>query len=122
VHWAPSTITLTMDRYSHTVLGEQSEAIELLPSLAGAAVEALRATGTDNATSTNGKSVLASSLAERGAVKPATNEPASDAQDTDVSGPDSVLAFSDEKLAVNPTFAESQNGVVEATAGDDKTP
>jgi integrase len=44
-----STITLTMDRYSHTVLGEQSEAVEALPDLGPATVEAMRATGTDDA-------------------------------------------------------------------------
>jgi len=42
-----STITLTMDRYSHTVLGEQSEAVESLPSMAGATDQPAVATGTD---------------------------------------------------------------------------
>jgi len=42
-----STITLTMDRYSHTVLGEQSEAVESLPSMAGATDLPAAATGTD---------------------------------------------------------------------------
>jgi len=43
------TITLTMDRYSHTVLGEQVEALKELPSLVVAQPEedALEATGTD---------------------------------------------------------------------------
>ena len=48
---------------------------------------------------------------EQGAVKPASAEPSNDAQDTDVSGSDSVLAFclalSDEKHAVNPTDGEA---------------
>ena len=44
-----STITLTMDRYSHTVMGELSEALEKLPALGGARPERERqaATGTD---------------------------------------------------------------------------
>ncbi len=82
--------------------------------MAAATVEAMRATRTDNATALSamklsagdataaGKGVLASSLAERRAVKPATVEASSDAADCDA---DSVLAFclafSDEKLAVN---------------------
>jgi len=41
-----STITLTMDRYSHTVLGEQSAAVEALPDLSAATIGEKRATGT----------------------------------------------------------------------------
>jgi integrase len=51
-----STITLTMDRYSHTLFGEQAEALDVLPDLASARQQT-RATGTD------GESVLASCLA-----------------------------------------------------------
>jgi hypothetical protein len=90
-----STITLTMDRYSHADFGKQTEAVEALPSLAAATVEALRATGTDDATAVG---VLPDSLAVRDAVKPATPEPGADTDDSDA---DSVLAFclalSDEK-------------------------
>ena len=42
-----STITLTMDRYSHTVLGEQSDALAALPDLSGPVGQQQRATGTD---------------------------------------------------------------------------
>src|SRR5262249_27716810 len=42
-----STITLTMDRYSHTVREELSDALDVLPDLTGPAREAVRATGTD---------------------------------------------------------------------------
>jgi integrase len=105
-----STITLTMDRYSHTVLGEQSDAVEALPSLAAATVEAWRATGTDNVTST-GNGVLADSLAQRRAVKLATANGASDAADSDANSVlASCLAFSDEELAVN---ADSTRDAVE---------
>jgi len=43
-----STITLTMDRYSHTVLGELSDALSALPELSAATPEReqQRATGT----------------------------------------------------------------------------
>src|SRR5262249_13411612 len=44
-----STITLTMDRYSHTLVGEQVEALNLLPDLSQANREAVRATGTIDA-------------------------------------------------------------------------
>jgi integrase len=43
-----STITLTMDRYSHTVLGELGEAIDRLPSLSPSTMQQQRATGTDD--------------------------------------------------------------------------
>ena len=41
-----STITLTMDRYTHTVLGEQSEALAVLPDLTVPISGEQRATGT----------------------------------------------------------------------------
>ncbi len=121
-----STITLTMDRYSHTVLGEQSEAVEALPSMATATAETLRATGTDATTTTAGETVLASSLAERSAMKPDTRESAMRAQDAGDSEADSVLAFClallREKLAVNDDSGMLENGVVGESAGDEKTP
>jgi hypothetical protein len=44
-----STITLTMDRHTHTVLGEQAEALAALPDLSGKADrQQQRATGTDD--------------------------------------------------------------------------
>ena len=46
-----STITLTMDRYTHTLVGEQSEALAVLPDLTLPARQALQATGTDDAQS-----------------------------------------------------------------------
>ena len=44
-----STIGLTMDRYTHTLVGEQAEALDALPDLSkpAAAPEAMRATGTE---------------------------------------------------------------------------
>src|SRR5262249_28816116 len=50
-----STITLTMDRYSHTLVEEQSAALAALPDLT-LCTEAIKATGTD-------PTVLASCLA-----------------------------------------------------------
>ncbi len=44
-----STITLTMDRYSHSYIGEQSEAVAALPDLTQATAQEMRATGTDDA-------------------------------------------------------------------------
>ena len=44
-----STITLTMDRYSHSYHGEQSAALEVLPDLSRPTRESVRATGTDDA-------------------------------------------------------------------------
>jgi integrase len=43
-----STITLTMDRYSHTLVGEQAEALGVLPDLSRPAAQEAGATGTDN--------------------------------------------------------------------------
>ncbi len=56
-----STITLTMDRYSHTLVEEQSQALNALPDLPAARREVAHATGTDNAKA--GPGVLASCLA-----------------------------------------------------------
>jgi hypothetical protein len=52
------TITLTMDRYSHTLREQEAEALAVLPDLSGPRKEALAATGTDGK-----QSVLASCLA-----------------------------------------------------------
>ena len=41
-----STITLTMDRYSHTLTGDQADALDVLPDFDCPAGEKLRATGT----------------------------------------------------------------------------
>jgi integrase len=43
-----STITLTMDRYSHTLVGEQADALRGLPDLTGPASNQNRKTGTDD--------------------------------------------------------------------------
>jgi len=59
-----STITLTMDRYSHTLVGEQSAALAALPDLSTATREETRATGTDGANPPSGD--LASCLAFSG--------------------------------------------------------
>jgi integrase len=56
-----STITLTMGRYSHTVVQEQSAALKALPDLSAANREAMEATGTDGTETPS--SVLASRLA-----------------------------------------------------------
>jgi len=49
-----STITLTMDRYTHTTRGKLASALEALPDLRhGPAVETLKATGTYDAAETN---------------------------------------------------------------------
>ena len=42
-----STITLTMDRYSHTLLGDHADALAALPDLSAATRQSARATGTD---------------------------------------------------------------------------
>src|SRR6516225_6788106 len=41
-----STITLTMDRYSHTLMGDQADALRVLPDFDHPAGETLRGTGT----------------------------------------------------------------------------
>jgi hypothetical protein len=43
-----STITLTMDRYLHTVIGEQADALRGLPDLTGPVASEVRKTGTDD--------------------------------------------------------------------------
>ncbi len=59
-----STITLTMGRYSHVLMGEQSAALEVLPDLSRPARQAARATGTEGRPGTPG--VLADCLAPNG--------------------------------------------------------
>jgi len=44
-----STITLTMDRYSHSLRGQQADALDTLPDLSAPSAQSARATGTDNA-------------------------------------------------------------------------
>jgi hypothetical protein len=44
-----STITLTMDRYTHSLHQDWTQALETLPDLSGAKPEAQRATGTEDA-------------------------------------------------------------------------
>jgi hypothetical protein len=44
-----STITLTMDRYTHTVMSEQSAGLAALPDFSRPARQRVRTTGTDNA-------------------------------------------------------------------------
>jgi len=60
-----STITLTMDRYSHTVIGEQADALAALPNLSenGPETNRQKATGTCD----DSPKLLAFCLAERGA-------------------------------------------------------
>src|SRR5579885_1957800 len=55
-----STITLTMDRYTHTLVGEQSTALRALPDLTRSSSQEARKTGTDDEP---GGSVLAPRLA-----------------------------------------------------------
>ncbi len=43
-----STITLTMDRYSHTLIGEQADALKALPDLTGPTENEVKKTGTDD--------------------------------------------------------------------------
>ncbi len=59
-----STISLTMDRYTHSLVGEQSTALAVLPDLSQPSVYEVRATGTGGENGPEmGKSVLASCLA-----------------------------------------------------------
>ncbi len=44
-----STITLTMDRYTHTLREDHSQALDVLPDISTPMQEAVRATGTDDA-------------------------------------------------------------------------
>jgi integrase len=57
-----SSITLTMDRYTHLSVADQTAALDALPDLDKPADEALRATGTDDAAAVS-PSVVASCLA-----------------------------------------------------------
>jgi integrase len=43
-----STITLTMDKYSHTLIGEQADALKGLPDLTGPVANEAKKTGTDD--------------------------------------------------------------------------
>jgi integrase len=59
-----STISLTMDRYTHTVIEEQADALRVLPDLDLPLLSEALATGTDDVTSHKGhRSVLAGCLA-----------------------------------------------------------
>lgn len=66
------TITLTMDRYSHVVRGDQTAALGVLPDLSGPARQQARATGTDNARATapDADPRLADCLAQNGRRTP----------------------------------------------------
>lgn len=59
-----STITLTMDRYSHVFRGDLNQAIELLPDYS-ARTKQQRATGTSDASPDKGENVLAFCLAHQ---------------------------------------------------------
>jgi len=75
-----STITLTMDRYGHTVLGEQATALNALPDLAGGNPDrpSQNATGTDDApTGDQQQSGLVFSLANRSTASAAQQSPSS---------------------------------------------
>ncbi len=61
-----STITLTMDRYSHTLIGEQADALKGLPDLTGPVANEMRKTGTDDR---NAEKSLACCLAFSGAPR-----------------------------------------------------
>jgi integrase len=50
-----STITLTMDRYSHTLREQEAEALATLPDLSATGRQAPAATGTDGTGPANGK-------------------------------------------------------------------
>ncbi len=67
-----STITLTMDRYSHTVVGELSEALDALPELSPGMSERerQRATGTCDIAPKSLPPGLPKSLPTRAALKP----------------------------------------------------
>jgi len=45
-----SDINLTMSRYSHVLIGQESEAVAALPDLSEPPPQAAKATGTDHAT------------------------------------------------------------------------
>ena len=66
-----STITLTMDRYSHTVLGELSDALSALPELSAgdSQLERQRATGTCGDRPIGLPTGLPNSLPKRGSLK-----------------------------------------------------
>jgi integrase len=59
-----STISLTLDRYTHTLLGDEAHAVSLLPDLNETDSSPLAATGTESLES--GRSVSASCLTHRG--------------------------------------------------------
>ena len=62
-----STITLTMDRYTHVYRGELAEALNVLPDLSPSTLQTLLATGTDDVQARqDGHSVLASCLSFSG--------------------------------------------------------
>ena len=60
-----STISLTMDRYSHTFTGDMTDALNVLPDYS-AEPESQRATGTADASPNKGENVLADCLALSG--------------------------------------------------------
>ena len=60
-----STITLTMDRYTHSYHGEQTEALKVLPDLSTADRQPVEKTGTDDASP---DPVLAPCLARKGSL------------------------------------------------------
>jgi len=60
-----STITLTMDRYSHTLRGQEAEALAVLPDLSASGKEEMGATGTDDTRTSPRNSASCLALSER---------------------------------------------------------
>ena len=64
-----STITLTMDRYTHTVLGSQAQALDKLPDLSEGTRTEAQATGTDD------RILLGHLLGQRDAIQADSSRP-----------------------------------------------
>lgn len=94
-----STITLTMDKYSHSAIGEQADALKGLPDLTGPAANVNRKTGTDDRTSPN---VLASCLASKHAKQRTPMDASGLSQG--VRARDSGSAATPGNLSISPRF------------------
>jgi hypothetical protein len=68
-----STITVTMDRYTHTLIGEQADALDALPDLStGPEREAARATGIDGKSLPSGLPDFLPEQGTPGRIRPAS--------------------------------------------------
>ena len=112
-----STVTLTMDRYTHLFKGDEAAAVESLPDLSRPDTEALRATGTDDArSSTDSRGALRGA---QGGLNPPTAWTAVDSKGSEAKFVDEaqvVAEQTDSSANATLTTADTARGPVAESA------